>query len=150
MASPFDSNVPNRSIVMYLEPILNSFYQTYQNIITLSAVPQGPIQSMVSPFNPPKLSEFQQVSPFSRGGFNCVYVLWRYPTGSSSRSGKTTDNFMTADDIPSVFSYLTANGYTIDTSLTKMLAQSRIDVGGPSTSRLSGDRKMVCMFSWNG
>ena len=150
MASPFDSNVPNRSIVMYLEPILNSFYQTYQNVITLSAVPQGPLQSMVSPFHPPKLSPFQEVSPFSRGGFNCVYVLWRYPSGSNSRSGKNTDNFMTADDIPSVFSYLAANGYTIDTSLTKMLAQSRVDVGGPATSRLSGDRKMVCMFTWNG
>jgi hypothetical protein len=52
---------------------------------------------------------------------------------------------MGADDIPSVLAYLNSNGYKVDTGLTKMLFKSRITIGGVSETRLSGDRKMICM-----
>ena len=57
---------------------------------------------------------------------------------------------MGADDIPAVLSYLQSNGYTIDTSITKMLFKSRAVIGGVAESRMSGDRKMICMVSYNG
>jgi hypothetical protein len=55
---------------------------------------------------------------------------------------------MGADDIPSVLGYLKANGYTIDTDLTKMMFKSRVEVGGVSNGRFSGDRKVICFVNF--
>jgi len=154
--SPFASS---RTNIMYLEPLLNSYYQTYQNVITFSQCPVGPIKDMVTIVNPPKLSPFQTASPFFNPGYGrasavgyagCVYVLMRYPCGPGggySAVPKNTDAYMGADDIPSVLSYLMENGYRVDTSMTKMLQNSEINVGGPADTRLSGRRKMICAFT---
>jgi len=150
MESPFAKS--NKSFVLYLEPILNTYYKTYQNIITLSTMPTGPLADMVTMINPPKLSPFQEFGQFStpnfgRGG-GCTYVLLRYPKsacGVIGSIGKNSDVFMGADDIPSVLAYLNSNGYIVDTGITKMLFKSRITVGGVAENRISGDRKMICM-----
>ena len=82
----------------------------------------------------------------------------RYPTGSGGSSGsgggsysaapKCADAYMGADDIPSVLSYLMENGYKVDTSMTKMLQNSEINIGGPAETRMSGRRKMICAFTF--
>jgi hypothetical protein len=144
------------SFVLYLEPVLNPYYQSYQNIITLNIMPPGPLSEMVTMVNVPILSTFQAsaryASPFYTGE-NCIFVLLRYKKyilgGVGSGSFKNANSFMGADDIPAVFSYLNTHGYTIDTSLTKMMYQSRVDIGGVSDSRLSGDRKMIAMVHRN-
>jgi hypothetical protein len=148
--SPFGKS--NSTFVLYLEPVLNSYYQTYQNIITISTMPPGPLADMVTMINLPKLSPFQEAGPFSgpNRGFGCTHVLLRYPKsacGVSNVLGKNTDVFMGADDIPSVLGYLKTNGYTVDTSLTKMMFQGPIKIGGASDQRFSGDRKMICFAS---
>jgi len=74
----------------------------------------------------------------------------RYPTGSRgsySAAPKCADAYMGADDIPSVLSYLIENGYKVDTSMTKMLQNSEINIGGPAETRMSGRRKMICAFT---
>jgi hypothetical protein len=142
------------SFVLYLEPLLNTYYKSYQNVMTLNCLPPGPLQDMVVMIDMPKLSPFQSAaayaSPFYSGN-NCVYVLLRYPKsnigGVGSGAFKNADAFMGVDDIPAVFSYLQMNGYSVDTSLTKMLYQSRVEVGGLSERRLSGDRKMIAMVN---
>jgi hypothetical protein len=144
--SPFSKH---SSIVLYLEPILNTYFQTYQNIITVSHMPPGPLSDLVIPYSASKLSPFKQSAPFMDSN-NCVLILLRYPKNSPLATIKNTDYFMMADDIPSVFSYLITNGYTVDTSLTNMLQKSRITMGGVSDSRLSGDRKMICMVTYVG
>ena len=161
MESPFKN--ARSSIVMYLEPLLNSYYQTYQNVITLSAQPNGPLRDMTSLIHPPRLSEFQSATPFfSNPGYGkgsgvgsggCVCVLLRYPVGQGGFTGysawsKNTDMAMGADDIPSVLSYLIENGYHVDTDMTRMLQHSEINIGGSSTVRMSGKRKMICMFHY--
>lgn len=149
MESPFAT--ANSSVVLYLEPYLNTFFKSYQNIITLSSMPSGPLSNLVSTISSPKLSPFHDHSPFSSP--SCTYVLMRYPCSGAGASGrhsaKNPDYFMGADDIPSVFSYLQQNGYTIDTSLTKMLFKSKISIGGPSDSSSSGNRKMICMIQYS-
>jgi hypothetical protein len=150
MESPFAKS--NGSFVLYLEPVLNTYYKTYQSIITLNTMPSGPLADLVTAINMPKLSPFQEFGQFStpnfgRGG-GCTYVLLRYPKsacGISGNIGKNIDMFMGADDIPSVLAYLNSHGYKVDVSLSKMLFKSRINVGGVSETRLSGDRKMICM-----
>jgi hypothetical protein len=153
MISPFGKS--NQTFVLYLEPVLNSYYKTYQNIITISTMPPGPLADMVTMINLPKLSPFQEAGQFSNPnmgrGFGCVYVLLRYQKNVCSVSGnvgKNTDAFMGADDIPSVLAYLKTNGYTVDTSLTKMMFQGPIKIGGVSDTRFSGERKMICFASF--
>ena len=150
MESPFAKS--NSSFVLYLEPVLNTYYKTYQNIITISTMPSGPLADLVTTINMPKLSPFQEFGQFSSPnfgrGFGCTYVLLRYPKsacGVSGGVGKNIDYFMGADDIPSVLAYLQKHGYNVDTGITKMLFKSRITIGGVSETRLSGDRKMICM-----
>ena len=162
MESPFDT-CSSLTTTLYLEPILNSYYQTYQNVITLSNMPAGPIAEMVSMINPPKLSPWATASPFysnpgygrGPGGAGCVYTLIRYPLGRGGISGysafsKSANMSMGADDIPAVLNYLMSNGYLVDTKLTKMLQGSDINIGGPSETRMSGNRKMICMFTYKG
>jgi hypothetical protein len=150
MESPFSDS--NSSFVLYLEPILNTYYQTYQNIITFNAMPSGPLAEMVTTINMPKLSPFQEFGKFSTPnysrGFGCTFVLLRYPKsvcGVGGNIGKNTDYFMGADDIPSVLAYLRKHGYKVDIGLTKMLFKGPVVIGGVSETRDSGNRKMICM-----
>lgn len=144
LESPFSAS--SGSVVLYLEPVLNSYFKSYQNILTLSAMPSGPLRNLVARIKFPKLSEFSTSSPFSPFSIECgTYVLGRY---TSSINMTNSDAFMYADDIPSVLSYLQTNGYTIDTSLTTMLQKSEVRIGGNNGA--SGNRRMVCMFTYNG
>ena len=149
--SPFETYASNVSFALYLEPILNSYYKTYQNIITLNTIPPGPLGKMVVQINVPKLSEFQSVStnvldlPPSRNGGRCIYALMRYPKGSRLQTVKNANMYMSANDIPAVYGYLKANGYTIDTSLTKMTFQSQVKLGSIHANGYSGNRKLICM-----
>ena len=151
MESPFAKHGQGSgsTFVLYLEPILNSYFQTYQNVITLDRMPDGPLADMVTVVDLPKLSPFQDAgNGFGRGvGGSCIHVLLRYRKTSGLFSWKNSDIFMGADDIPSVLGYLKANGYTIDTDLTKMMFKSRVEVGGVSDKRFSGDRKVICFVS---
>ena len=147
MESPFyTSNQTSNTVILYLEPILNTYYKTYTNILTVSHMPPGPLNGLIFPIRPEKLSPFQ--SPGITGAFpQCTYAVGKYrirPVMSN------IDTFMTAEDIPAVFAYLEANGYLIDRSLTHMIFDSKVDLGGTSTNRYSGNRKMICMFSYVG
>jgi hypothetical protein len=145
MESPF-AKTNTSTFILYLEPYLNTYYKSYQNIITLSSMPTGPLSNMVTTINTPKLSSFQTIGDFNNNPFNCTYVLLRYPVNSGKNPLKCYDFFMGADDIPSIFAYLIENGYKIDTDLTKMLYKSPITIGGVSDTRLSGNRKMIAII----
>lgn len=153
MDSPFDTPEKN-VVVMYLEPIRNDYYKTYQNIITLSGMPKGPLANMVKLINPPKLSVFQSFSAFTLPpvsgfpGSGCVHALMRYPTKNIHNSSKHSNYYMGADDIPSVISYLVENGYRVETDMTKMIFSSDVNMGGVAETRLSGNRKMICVVSY--
>uniref|UniRef100_A0A6C0LAL0 Uncharacterized protein n=1 Tax=viral metagenome TaxID=1070528 RepID=A0A6C0LAL0_9ZZZZ len=151
MESPFAKHGQGSgsTFVLYLEPIMNPYFKSYQNVITLDRMPDGPLADMVTMVNLPKLSPFQEAgNGFGRGmGGSCIHVLLRYRKSSGLFSWKNSDIFMGTDDIPSVLGYLKANGYTIDTDLTKMMFKSRVEVGGISDKRFSGDRKVICFVS---
>lgn len=147
MESPFDNY--NSHCILYLEPFLNNFHKTYQDVITLSSVPDGPLANLVTTTTISKLSPFQQLNSISTNPSNCVHVLLRYPKNSagSFSSVKNPEHFMGHDDIPSIFSYLQNNGYEVDTKLTKMLFKSDV-IGGTSQNRYSGNKKMICMIRY--
>jgi hypothetical protein len=146
MESPFAR--PSSSFILYLEPVLNTYYQTYQNVITLNKIPPGPLADMVTQISTSKLSPFQQAPIMNNSPYNCAFVLLRYPK-SSGLSIKNSDYFMTADDIPSVLSYLQDNGYVIDTTITTLLNKSKLPIGGVSDSKITGNRKLICSVALN-
>lgn len=149
MESPFDK-YQNKTVILYLEPLLDSYQQTYINALTMNVKPEGPIANMVKSYNAPSLSPFQTynnsiTTPFQ----NCTYVLNRYPNQNSNNSNRIyKHNWMTAEDIPAVLSYLQDNQYRVETSLTKLVQHSHINLGGVSDIKLSGNRRMICMFSY--
>ena len=138
------------SFVLYLEPIYNPLLQIYQNAITLNCKPPGPLANMVSYVHLSKLSPFQQPSP-TFDLMSCAYVLLRFPVskvGSGIGAMKSPNILMSADDIPSVFSYLQTHGYNVDTSTTTMLQDGRVLVGGVSERRFSGNRRMIAIVQY--
>jgi len=138
-SSPFSDH---SSFVLYLEPIYNSILETYQNIITLDNIPNGPLSYIVSRIRFPKLSPFPTASNSFRSG-QCVPTLLRYPTARVGNPFKQIDAFMGADDIPSVLSYLRTHGYRIeqyDRHLNHL-------IDGVSSTRFSGNRKIIAMVS---
>ena len=144
--SPFDAyvNNPATSFAVYIEPFRNTYYKTYQNILTLSALPAGPLAEMVQRIHPPKLSEFQ---PHTQSIDQCRYALMRYPRQSRHHTTKNERAYMGASDLPAVYGYLKANGYHIDTRLTKMSFQSSVNVG-VDEHEYSGNRRLVCMVDF--
>ena len=148
MESPF-SNKNNSFFVLYLEPYLNTYFQTYQNIITLSCHPPGPLSEFVIGLSYSKLSPFQESSHIFSSKSNCLHGLIRYSSNSSNSTIKNSDYFMGVDDIPNLFSFLVENGYSIESDLTKLLYKSPISISGTSEKRFSGNRKMICMIKYN-
>ena len=144
MESPFypsTASMNGGSFTLYLEPILDSYSQTYRQVITLSCMPPGPLASMVKTMSLPKLSTFvSYTNDRSEFGFGCSYILMRYPNSHSHKKGS---EYMYSEDIPAVFSYLTNHGYTIDNSVTKMINGSRVLVGNSS-----GDKRLICFVSY--
>jgi hypothetical protein len=142
LESPFEKQ--NNLITLYLEPVLDPYQNTYINVLTLSGIPNGPLSKMTRQINTPKLSPFQTSSTIMSPFPNCMYMLTRYPNKSIS----ITNNWMLEDDIPSVFSYLQSNNYTIETSLTKLMTKNNY-TSNNSQTRFSGNRKTICIFSYS-
>ena len=135
MESPFDNN---STIVFYLEPILNPYNNVYQNVITLSCMPEGPLKDLVITKSFPKLSPFQQSSTTHRD--QCVYVLSRYPKQSTSYT-MGNETFMNGEDVPSLLSYLSTNGYKVESDLTRLIFDSNIKNTMNNSQRY---RKLIC------
>lgn len=156
MESPFESS-SSSVIALYLEPILNSHYKCYQNILTVSNMPNGPLAKMVARIGVPKLSEFQSLSAFSppptsRSAYSmtCILALCRYPTDQVQCGVKCGDYYMYAGDVPNVFGYLESNGYQIMESLTSMANNGSVDIGTAQPGGFNGRRRFICMFRYTG
>jgi len=144
--SPFYNNTSSgKTCILYLEPILNTYYKEYMNVLTVSGIPDGPLNNMVYTIHNEKLSPFQEISVFAGGFPSCLYVLGKYSNRRPVMND--SDSFMMVQDIPAVFSYLENNGYRIDTNYTKIVQRSGVSFGLGS-NRLSGNKKMICMFSF--
>ena len=113
-----------------LQVYRNTHTQDYQNIIVINMVPDGPLQNIVRRIQTPILSPFE--TSMDCRNKRCALVL----IGSH---GCFKNNYMTEDDIPNLFSFLTSNGYTIDTSVTKMMTKSGITMN---------DNKLICFISY--
>ena len=116
----------NKNCMLSQQVYLDNHNQTYKNIIVINLPPDGPLGQRVRRIQTPVLSTFQALYESKR----CALAL----VGDN--------NCLLEDrDIPDLFSFLLSNGYTINTSLTKMMNGSEI--------RFS-DNKILCFITYVG
>lgn len=117
------------TVSLFSQPYYDPCSQCYLNIITMNLPPMGPLFKITRRIKVYPLSEFKEPSNCSRLqtcglGLRSLRFLDGY-SGYSNNSYSCSD-LMTVDEIPDLFSFLLSNGYTIDTSITKMMNQSSI------------------------
>lgn len=107
-----------------LQPYYQYINQSYINILVLNDEPVGPLKSIVKRLNPPRLSEFKTYSYEynDRCKRKCIYALCEI---------NNNNEFMCLDDIPNLISFLINNGYTVDTSTTKIMQNSTVKLSNP-------------------
>lgn len=135
--NPF--SVTDKNTTMFIEPLRNVYWKTYQDVITFSNMPEGPIRHLVKMLSPPKLSPFQ---PPTSG---CKFVLLR----TSRSSVKNPQCYMTAGDLPSVMDYLHEHGYVVDTHTPAHMSMAGIYLGDTNRSGYSGEKRCVAIISYS-
>ena len=134
------------TISLFTQPYLDTYNQCYKNIVTINLVPQGPLQNLIRRVRLNKLSPFKQAGPCNPIQ-KCDFALASLSFlgyGPMNSCGKNACNLMTADEIPTLFSYLLSTGYTIDTKITNMLNKSDIRF------QTNDSKTLVCVVTYNG
>lgn len=96
-----------------IEPYLNTVSKQYENIIVIDKMPLGPLGQLVSRFRAPRLS------PFIYDNYDdsdCKFAI--------RRNFCKDNNFLNANDVPSLLAYLSANGYSINSEITKIVQKT--------------------------
>ena len=108
------------NFVLYSQPYLqlNTSDSYYNNIVTINVIPNGPLRRFVRKTKFPPLSEFK----YNEYGVDNRNNL----CGLALLSLRNNGRLMLVNEIPDLFSFLLANGYKIDTSLTKMMNNSDV------------------------
>jgi len=120
----------SRVYTLTTQPFLDSCQQCYTNIITINLIPEGPLKALVRRVTFHRLSPFQQPSPCER-----------YPKcGLALLSILNPTRYMSPNEIPDLFAFLTENGYLIDTRVTKMMNNSEVKLT---------NRNLLCFITYN-
>jgi len=123
---------PNKTVSVFIQPYLDTINQEYKNIVVLNMIPQGPLEKITVRLKFPLLSEFKTPSSYNTcSSRNCGYALRSLCDYDGNGYGAqwytgNTQNLMVADEVPNLISFLTENGYTIDTRITDTLNLSDV------------------------
>lgn len=129
-----------KTVSLFSQPYLDTYNQCYKNIVVVNLKPQGPLGDLVRFVKFPPLSEFKQPGPCSPLK-DCGYAIMSLTGCGDTKFG---NDLMVVDDVPTLISYLLSNGYTVDTSITKMFNASDIrfdtNIGN----------KLICFITYQG
>ena len=133
-----------RTFTITSQPFYDQYNQCYKNVLAVNVEPDGPLKAFVRRLRLPRLSPFQD-----QGACNnidkCGLVLTNFGTCYNNynynNSNKCCD-LMTPNEIPDLCSFLTANGYQIETQLTNMLLQNDVSV--------TSGKRIVCSATYYG
>jgi len=117
------------TISLFSQPYYDPCSQCYFNIVTMNLPPHGPLLKITRRIKIYPLSEFKEPGNCTRLqtcglGLRSLRFLPEF-SGGYNNSYSCSD-LMTVDEIPDLFSFLLSNGYSVDTSITKMMNQSSI------------------------
>jgi hypothetical protein len=123
-------SIESKTVSLWSQPYLDTIQQTYKNIVVVNLQPQGPLGEITRLHQFPPLSQYSY--PRTK---QCGYVLQ-----SLCHAGQLMD----VNEIPNLISYLVSNGYSLDTSITKMFNTSDI--------RFDTDtgNKLICFITYLG
>lgn len=130
-----------RTFTITSSPYYDRCSQQYQNILMLNIEPEGPLRRFVRRIQLPRLTPYQTEKSEER----CGLVLTNFLNNNQNYYNNQNNNkngLMTPNDIPDLYSFLTANGYQIDTQLTNMMNQSQV--------KLTPGKQIVCLATYFG
>lgn len=120
-------------------PYYDSKTKCYKKIIKINKMPTitSSLATIVKQIQYPKLSPFKSNSAFSAcsnccnsdDNQCCIYAI----TNISNHN-----ELMCINDLPSLFTFLINNGYTIDTSITKMMQSSNVKLNNDLICFITG------------
>ena len=129
-----------KTFSLFSRPYLDEYNKSYKNIVTVNLQPKGPVGELVKFVKFPPLSEFKQGTDNKIK--QCGYAI--LSLDSCNTSGKFGEDLMVVDEVPNLISFLISNGYTVDTSITKMFNQSEISFNTDLSN------KLICFVTYNG
>ena len=122
-------------------PFYDARLQQYTKILSINAVPAGPLASRVKTVRPPRLSG---LCGSSGGNACCIHALTSASCGSCGA-------FMTPEELPELFAFLVSNGYAVDSAITKLAAKHQSGGGGCSNTNANANANanaLVCIVSY--
>jgi len=131
-----------KTFALFSQPYLDTYNKCYKNIVVINLQPQGPLSNLVRFTKFPPLSEFKTPGPCSPLK-QCGYALMSLG-GCNMGCGKFGEDLMVVDEVPDLISYLVMNGYSVDTSITKMFNTSEIRFDNNLGNNL------ICFVTYNG
>ena len=137
--SPPEKPITAKTVALFSQPYLDTYNQCYKNIVVINLMPEGPLAHLVRFTKFPPLSEFKTPGPCSPLK-QCGYAL--ISLGGCCQSG--CNDLMVVDEVPDLISYMAMNGYSIDTSITKMFNSSEIRFDTTTGN------KLICFATYNG
>ncbi len=101
-----------------VKPYYDSICQGYRQLLVVYPKPKGALLSIIKQLAPSKLSPFKQFSdcdPYP----SCFYAIL---------NPQNKCDFLRVDDIALLFCFLTENGYTINTQVTKIMMKAQTQI----------------------
>jgi hypothetical protein len=124
-----------RTFTITSNPYYDQYCKQYMNILMVNIVPDGPLGAFIRKIQLPRL--YREGSNYN-GVDGCGLTISNFlPNNTFKKNGLLTPN-----EIPDLYSFLTANGYQIDTQLTNMMNQSQV--------KLTPGKQIVCMATYFG
>jgi len=131
----YNHTIESKTVSLFSQPYLDTYNQCYKNIVVVNLPPQGPLADLVVRVNFPPLSEFKQPGP-------CT-PLKQCGLAIVSLDGQYNNSLMDVNEVPNLISFLVSNGYTVDTSITKMFNDSDICFNA------NIGNKLICFVTYN-
>ena len=135
-----------RTFTIISQPYYDQYCKQYQNILMVNVVPEGPLGHLIRRLQLPRL--YREGSNYN-GIEGCGLAITNpFPNNRSFSNNYNNNNnycnngLLTPNEIPDLYSFLTANGYQIETQLTNMMNQSAV--------KITPGRQIVCMATFFG
>ena len=131
-------NFPN-TYTLTMVPFYDTYNQCYKNIISINMIPEGPLKYLVTRTQNNRLTcQYEQQNGCNNERNKCILAI-RNISNANCCKYNTGCGLMTPDEIPNLFSFLSSNGYTIDTRITNMMNTGPV--------RLSNSQ-IICFISY--
>lgn len=136
-----------RTFTIVSQPYYDPYCKQYQNILMVNIVPEGPLGHLIRRLRLPRL--YKEGSNYN-GIEGCGLAITNpFPNSRNktfsnnyNNNRNCNNNLMTPNEIPDLYSFLTSNGYQIETQLTNMMNQSAV--------KITPGRQIVCVATYFG